>query len=288
MLITVALAGCSDSEPAQTTTGPGPVPEDLEKGKGVIRGVVVDGALAPVAGADVVVGGTQLAAVTDDEGQFLFADVEPTTYFVTASKPGWSQVQQSVLVEADVLTPPAITLQILPIPGTEPRAPTFSQRGFIGCGAATALTIHSVCNDLELNEDRSHVYFEIPEKPDYYQAEIVWKSTQATSTQLWSAHYQYDFASDSYIDGGGPSSRLCNSASPSPYVCRVGPERLNATSVGGTVGVDIAMFADGPEGNGVAISQDFEVFLTLFYNTGEPDADYRYIEHGDYMEYAGA
>ncbi len=277
-ILTVSLAGCSESAPPAEVDD-GPAPDEVASGKGVIRGIVIDGAITPVPDATVSVAALGLETTTDADGAFLFIDVEPGTYFIEASKVGWTSIQGSTVVEADVLRPELVRLQIIPVPGTEPMVITLVQSGFIACGASTTATVHSVCSDAQLNEDRSHVLFEIPVKPDHYQVEIVWKSTQVLATSLYTIHYMYDFPNETLM--GGFDFRLCEFGGESPLICSLGPEELAAFDIGGGIGVDVAMFSDGPAGNGAALDQPFDVYMSLFYNMA-PDDEWTFVEDGEH------
>ena len=63
---------------------------------GVISGTVVDNFGDPLPGANVIVGGTQLGAATNLEGEYRIACVPPGTYDVTASFVGYEPVVATV------------------------------------------------------------------------------------------------------------------------------------------------------------------------------------------------
>ena len=78
-LSAVVLAGCAEEIPEEAPEGPASLEAlDLEadEGKGVIRGVVVDTSIVPVAGATVSLTDGRTTESQDDGG-FGFGNVEP-------------------------------------------------------------------------------------------------------------------------------------------------------------------------------------------------------------------
>src|SRR5688572_10978579 len=109
VLVTViVLAGCSDDAPG--TQGGG---QDQEQAledlglkatdtTGIIRGVVVNEAIVPLGGVNItaVSTGAEVTTQTNDEGLFGLEGLAPGTYFVSASKTGYTTVQTSAEVVA--------------------------------------------------------------------------------------------------------------------------------------------------------------------------------------------
>src|ERR1041385_538006 len=108
LLVLVLLAGCSGSPHKKASNDPADQANFDQLGlhatdkTGVIRGVVFDEAIKPVANATVnLTAGTTAAGVTHTgaDGAFGFSDLEPGTYFLHANKTGFIEVQQSAEVE---------------------------------------------------------------------------------------------------------------------------------------------------------------------------------------------
>jgi len=70
LLPLVLLAGCKDET-------------------GTLTGVVIDDYGAPVAGAEIVLDGTDYAATTDADGRYTITDIEPGVYTVTGTAAGY-------------------------------------------------------------------------------------------------------------------------------------------------------------------------------------------------------
>src|SRR5688572_18477641 len=90
LLACALLAGCSGGGGAKGEDGLDSLDDfdDLEATDttGVLRGVVVDASVRPLAGVDVTATGPggQLTGTTSEAGAFGFDRLEPGTYFVSA------------------------------------------------------------------------------------------------------------------------------------------------------------------------------------------------------------
>lgn len=83
-LLALALAGCSDG-------GDGGGPPSLSANTGMLEGVVVTGAIVPIANASVRVTPGDLEATTDADGGFSFGPLEAGSYRVEAAAPGYGR-----------------------------------------------------------------------------------------------------------------------------------------------------------------------------------------------------
>src|SRR5688572_33036463 len=102
LLALLALAGCSGDAGGPAAEGLGAQASTVEATAttGGIRGVVVDDAVRPIAGAEVKVQGSDKTTTSDSSGLFTISGLEAGTYVVLASHPLYDQVQQTVPVEA--------------------------------------------------------------------------------------------------------------------------------------------------------------------------------------------
>jgi hypothetical protein len=135
----VILAGCADSaapEPVDTFS------DDFEENlvatstTGVIRGVIVDNAILPVLGVTVKILALAKETMTNDAGAFGFSNLDPGTYFLEISKPGYNTTQSSATVVAGEAKPPIVKIQITPNPTTQPYVESTTLAGHLACGAA--------------------------------------------------------------------------------------------------------------------------------------------------------
>jgi len=282
MLVAVALllSGCSEGGQKANDDDPFVDPVDTKEGTGAIRGIVLDPTVNAVEGATVVVVGAERDATTDEAGRFTFTDLEPGSYFLKVSKPGWSEAQQSVDVVADRVEPPIVKVLLEQIPGTEPRVETLKLDGFIACSVGEPTNDHSCDTG---GEQITQLVFPLSGRPQWIQTEIHWESTQPAGDNL------YVIQGVCACDGTRPSfdQRFNESAdATSLYVARADPGFLASVDAGGAakeLWVDVS--SSGPAlSTGLALNQDFTVYATFFYNMGPVSAEWTFHGEGEHPE----
>jgi len=268
LLATMALAGCSDEAP------PAPVVDDDLKATdttGIIRGVVVDGAIVPVADATISIQGSETKATTNAEGRFGFDGLEPGTYFLSASKPGYTSIQRSVDVRAGVDDPPVQTMSIVRIPGTEPFYQTYTWEGYLECGVGSQ-HINNAANPCFVSPSSINTEsIELGGSPSFVQAEMVWEQTNQFGDNLKLSitdTSQGDL--DNYAAGEGQS----------PVVVRVNQSLLDQhlPPMEGELLLRVFPGYDGSDAS-IVLQQRFSVFINVFYNH-VPDPDWVFVEDG--------
>ena len=184
------LAGCAGAPDAETQA------EDIDFGDvsatettGVIRGVVVDLAIRPLAGAlvTVPVQGANRTATTGDDGQFAFSQLEPGTYFLLVSLAGYTSVQQSAEVAAGDSEPPIVKIGLERLPSAQPFLETYHFTGFLTFGGSIGITsVGSTINPAlsESINDQSIWNVQVPQVPTWAQGELVWDQTQPAGGML--------------------------------------------------------------------------------------------------------
>lgn len=295
------FSGCADGA---TNVGQGaPVLEptievEATKTTGVIRGVVVDEAIVPLAGVRVAVatvGGT-LETETNTGGGFGFEGLEPGTYFVRTERFGYDPVQQSVEVEAGVSEPPYVKILMARIAGLVVGVDVFVWEGFLQCGtnnlaacAAPNSVSGTVCGYSnravclgELTDDEFGTSINITANASIVQSEMVWKTTQPVGESM-SLILRYGTQKD--WDEGFYSGQLNRSTGPSPVMADVEQEELNEREIGSTNVYLISIFTGAspqlaPVPFGAAVQQTFKVFTHAFYGYLPPD-DWRFSADGE-------
>jgi hypothetical protein len=278
MLVTLAslvLAGCADSGKSAEDKNREIFGDtsNVESGKGLIRGLVLTPALVPVPGANVELVGTGKNETTKETGAFVFV----------VSKLGWTKIQQSVEVVANKADPPIAKVQLEKIPGSEPKAMTLQQDGFISCSIGTPQTIHD-CNTTA--EQKSTLFWNIEGRPQWIQTELVWRSTQPTGDWFYVIQAVCECGGRLPAPNSGMRFNETYEAT-SPHVAKAIPEFLQKNDVGGAnkqVVIDVS--ASGPEpevtnGSGVALNQAFKAYVTFFYNF-DPDPAWTFTADGPY------
>jgi hypothetical protein len=102
--------------------------------RGVISGVVVDPAIRPIAGANLTVVGQGLAARADASGIFVVPNLKPGLYTVAARAAGFLPVQTTAEVKAGETTKVRIAMDVdrTPVPF---HSPTVKFKGFYNVGS---------------------------------------------------------------------------------------------------------------------------------------------------------
>ena len=131
-----ALAGCSSTpKKAPIDSGTAPTLSGVTATTGGIRGLVVDQAVRPIAGAKVTLtGGAN--KTTGPDGLFNFTGLQPGDYFVMVVKPGYKGVQAAASVVAGVADPPIIKVLLEALSSAQPYLESFKLDGFYQCASS--------------------------------------------------------------------------------------------------------------------------------------------------------
>jgi hypothetical protein len=278
-IASLLLGGCASSKPEPGTDGlPAADFKDLDLAAtattGIIRGIVVDEAIRPVGGVLLVVqteGGPRETKSADD-GVFGFDDLTAGTYFVQASKLGYTSAQTSTDVVAGVAEPAIVKVLMTRDPGTSPFFEAYTWEGFIDCSARYFVEGRNFCSlagDLS-NDDTLYDIELTSGTPTYAQGELVWESTQSLGDEL-SFNWRKDDTNTDYVDIEGPS----------PLVLAAEKDLLAENEVGAGQPLRTIIFtahnsATEPPGGllwgvGVQWQQRFTVYIHVFYNFHPPE-----------------
>jgi hypothetical protein len=198
------LAGCSSSPPPAASAD-GTEFDDLDlqasATTGVLRGIVVDQAIRPVANASVALAPGGLTTHTTAEGTFGFDGLEPGTYFVRASKLGYNGTQASADVVAGVAEPPIVKVLMAQNVATTPYVEALTFNGFLSFGAAVfATSVGTTVSPVTAQTlgDASIWTVKYTVLPEWAQGELVWDQNQPAGGELiWemtdtsNTHYGY-------------------------------------------------------------------------------------------------
>lgn len=273
--VAVALAGCSEAGGKGDDVSQAATQLDLAatSATGVIRGVVVDEAVRPVAGATVeLTGGTaggDGSTQSNDEGAFGFEALQPGTYFLQVSAEDYTSVQQSADVVAGVSDPQPLRVMLVALPRLEPFIESLQVKMFIsgagwvdGVGGVTAGGLGVL--------DGNYVFGqEITPDGAVAQTEFVWEKTSELGTTAMVSGGTYDDDGDSVETSGWTG--------PSPLVSRV-----NATAADDTatqISYSFWAWPTSPLPAGVHANQPVDVFMTVFHNF-RPDDGWTFTGSG--------
>lgn len=190
----ILLSGC-------TGGGAGGADDDIERSldeldldatetTGIIRGVVVDAAIVPLAGVTINVRSVDanLTTETKEDGLFGFDGLKPGEYFVSATKAGYGAVQTSASVVAGVDDPPIVKIRLEADPSLQPYFEERVYEAFIGCSVTSPTVSVALCDVLgpvkEATNNEFLVTYEVTGKPWWIQSEAIWDSSQPTGDDL--------------------------------------------------------------------------------------------------------
>ncbi|HUR61546.1 MAG TPA: carboxypeptidase-like regulatory domain-containing protein [Candidatus Thermoplasmatota archaeon] len=303
LLCGTALAGCASKgasdQPSDTPLG---VEVVATATTGVVRGLVVDTAVRPLAGVELALratGDRVLHTNSTATGGFGFQGLEPGTYFIKAVKPGFKSIQVSAEVKAGDSNPPLTRISLEADPSSRPFVEPYVFKGFIDCSVTTVVVGAAACalpNIVmdNLTNDNTQVHYQPIRVPDWVQSEMVWRSTQALGESL-SLAYSWDCGEtllcDHQVRGTSPLLLAANDTaiakvgmgnSTDIYI-RVFNTYNDATAPPpGTCAPDLPQPVGKrcPRGIGATIEQDFTIYTHVFYGF-VPAAGYRFSADGE-------
>jgi hypothetical protein len=291
LLLLAGLAGCTgdggDAAPQPTATPT----------TGILRGVVVDEAIRPLAGVAVrlaVPGGGERNATTPEDGAFAFDGLAPGAYVLRAAKRGYFEVNVDANVTAGLESVLRLVLptDILNTPSIE----GFSFNGFLQCSLTAFLVRVAACSPQELaqpvcgvapcdalnvtNDQFMAVHPFSKPSIQFLQSELVWDAGSSLSTSLRAV-------AGAREPGTGELTDYRAFEGPSPLAMPIAGEAAQALLIGN--GRDLAVrvfsgYAEGtappaclpspvgcPWGVGAAFEQSFQLFTHAFFGFAPPD-----------------
>lgn len=285
LLTLSALAGCAD-DAATTDDEEGPDFEDVNvsSDKGIIRGVVIDASITPVADAEVQVRGTDLTATTGPEGTFQFGNVDPGSHFLDVRKTGFLPAQTSVDVTAGEKDPKILKVQLLVDEQFQPDRVTIQYDGFLQCSFTLVVVGLNACGLGEIIGvplDNPLVVHDIKGNGTFAQTEMIWDSTQPLGDAL-SLMYSWGRCGDFFCDVGA--------SGPSPLVLNVEEEQLNTMlddpADSSQPGLMVRVFgteSDQAQGTGLGatLDQRFTHYTSVFWGF-TPDEGWLFSVDGEH------
>lgn len=270
------LAGCAQSPDASVASVDDP-------SLGTLRGVVVDAAIRPLAGANVTMtpGGQQ--AETGDDGLFAIAGVAPGSYALRVVRAGY--VEQSLTVQVEAGEGPIVRVQLELVPSDLRYAQTYKFDGYYECGVwptngcanVNIVTGIMLCETpvpcFNVTGDRSIFLQWVDPGMGYLQTELVWEAGSSLGRSLAFAagganrqELQQGIA-PAYNYTEGPSPLMLSLDQATLNESRIGHERALLVQVGSGADplVPGGCFVADPCGPGIHLQQSYTDFTTTFY-----------------------
>jgi hypothetical protein len=252
LLAASLLAGCAEGGGDGLDAAAAGLDVEATATTGVIRGVVVDEAVRPIAGAKVVLAdGTE--TTSNDKGAFGFDGLQPGLHFMTASALDHATVQQSVDVVAGDSDPAPVRVLLQSIPRATPFIEAFSSRLYFAGAVSTPVVLVRLG---DMVGDEGNYAIEVPIEPNgtVAQAEFVWEPSSPLGEAIWFGGGTY--AGDEDVDE-------VEAAGPSPVV-------LLASATKGGDTADKVVYHMWSDGGGQPLSahaqQSVDAFVHVFHN----------------------
>lgn len=264
LVAAVVLAGCSGSGSEDADAADPGKSGGSKGGPDVLRGWVLDAAIAPIEGATVTIPGENATATTGADGGYAFSSLPvERALVVVAQAPEYKPLSKSITLRPDTVHEMNFTLARVPV--KEPFMEKQSFNGFIGCSGV-----------VRTEEDRENIDCSSVSPQD----ERVWDFTVGPDTKgiiveiAWTP--QNDLAKHlnvtlETVDFGGFDETLVQQEGETLLRAQVPTEKSDRFyRQGGTVRmtVDIGRNIEDEEagiGVGLALQQDFEAIASIFY-----------------------
>ncbi|MEK6976206.1 MAG: carboxypeptidase-like regulatory domain-containing protein [Candidatus Thermoplasmatota archaeon] len=301
LVTSLVLAGCASSGGGGKGGDDDPTADlglQATDTTGILRGVVVDERIVPIAGVAVKLLSLDRNTTTNDGGAFGFDGLAPGTYFVVANKAGFKPVQQGIDVVAGKDDPPVVRIQLLVDDSfVKPYFDTFVLNGYIQCGVTSSAIAVAVCSipngcnpgfgvcatNETYTQDIFNQFIPISGVPMHIQHEVIWDATQSTGDMLSLA--MRTATAEEYNAGGYGADIGGDVIGTSPLLGVINATMIKQAGIGvnGT-GLAPAVFTGGMEGtqvcipdfgclfaNGAAINQKFDLYTHVFYGYAPPE-----------------
>jgi hypothetical protein len=286
-LLALSLAGCADGAAPEVDDFTADDGLQATATTGIIRGIVVDTAIAPLTG--VTITGDNIARSTDENGAFALADLSPGSHCLVFEKIGYHSINSCTLVEAGIEKPDLVRILMEANPDAIPYVIPFKFDGMVKCGASYI----AACGVFDIvGQDVGDKFIweqELEGAPTHITMEALWEGSQPTGSnfQLRLGHSPAGPATvDNAATGPSPQQARINATiiqaagigAGSDLVGRMFVWEMEGTNIEGYTGVCVpVVLTTWCHGPGVAIDQKFELFTHAFYGY-EPGADWRFSE----------
>ena len=260
----------------------------LQQEPGSLKGLVVDEAIRPIAGASVRVVEADQKTTTSQGGLFTFLELASRSYTVEVTAPGYLPTAVAASVFDDQVGQ-VVKVILQADAGAQPYFLVQRFEGFIVC----SLNIHNTCT--QVNEftgsevvagDNSRWLLRVDPGPTYLQSEMTWDSTQFMGTDLYfeqtvtgegCGHDLGTLGSGDVGDTSGPSPLRLSYASN-----ELATFQLNRADCALAHKAFAGDSTDAPPfGFGAAVQQDFTWYATAFYSYAPPP-EWIFVRDGPY------
>jgi hypothetical protein len=293
-VLALALAGCGEDPPSEDEVEVAPTDDALSTG--VLRGVVVDEAIRPLADAVVSIrkdGHAIVEVATDADGNFGVQSLESGAYTVNASKPGYLSAEAPATVVGGDNLPPIVQIQLALAPADLSFVWPIVWNGQVACGVTPQNWCAGInlATGIDVFNDQSFKFlfdeFMAYERtPDFLQAEFIWEPNTAlpsyafaaTWASTWQEWEECLCTPNLFATEGGSGKILLQADRATFEELDVGFSR--GLGVGFSVGTGEDENLQDPSTYSVMVNQPFEGFFHVFYGC-LPEEGWLFTEHGE-------
>lgn len=259
VLLGIALAGCADGDPDETTPTTSPAPKQTP----MLSGWVFDPAIRPVAGVTVELTDTGTVVTTDENGFYGFPSAPRERFLVlVASKEGYMSASKQVTLPLEGHVRLNFTLQ--PEPVRTPRVEVQKFEGLLSCRTGITVDEENATFDCGPGTESADQWdFAVEADLAGAVIEVFWDPGTPLAESLSVRVETLELGEFNFVIGETLGSSPLRITVPQAVAAKFYPAGglMRAT-------VDAAPDNDANEagiGASVAFQQDFAVFASLFY-----------------------
>jgi hypothetical protein len=259
ILLALLLAGCAGK-------GSGPAESTPTEATGVLKGVVVDAGIRPVAGALAELS-TGANTPTDDGGNFVFPPMAPGTYVLRVHHPDFAQAESPLTISPGVTTEAKVTL--VPLRSPVPLHLTQAFKGRIEAGLGILNDVGQTVLDA-LGEPNCKCSFNMVADVGLRAAllEAVWKDS-VDPGPYGKTIYSWNVDTGQGKAHGAGNSPLYKVLVPKDFAAATGGDAQgHLESFNGTSNLHITLY---PDQTWPAIQQEYDLYITLWFNGLPPE-----------------
>lgn len=283
------LSGCATKTPTATTAAD---TTTRIANPSTVHGVVVDGAIRPLAGALVSLrdGEATRATNTSADGRFQFASVTLGAHALKVQLKGFQDAQITFEVDSAVATAEQRIILAPDASFKKPYVQQYKFQGLIECGGVVdipppapggyaALAACDLPNEVtgqKLTDDKFMTLESVDGgAPAWVQCEVVWESTSPLGNSF--LVYMDELNRTGAGSGGKGSAtsakftELTNAHGTSPLVAHLSGKEVDRLGRGFDLQVRVFPWYEDPKPIGVTYEQAFTVYTDIFYGFTPPD-----------------
>ncbi len=273
------IAGCAGAPP-EPSPGEPPLVTDTS---GVIKGVVVDETITPVASAEINIlqMDVPVADTTSDvDGRFVVGNLPPGIYVIQVQANGFHARTESAVVIAGDDEPDLVKVLLSPDVTKASYAQVYHWEGLVACAATGGnfcaipgfYTGGNPAGDASIRLFEGE-FLDEGRTPDWVQIELVWEATQPATPDL---QQRFTASNAEMAAIGSWNYTFGVFAGSSPLTFTIDGDTAKEARLGLEMGLLVETFAPTP---GATLDQRFDEYISVFYGYTPPEG-WRFVDDG--------